>query len=132
MPQMRVWPAPLGALPFCRCACSSSCAASTLARKVIDGTDIVTSSPTMPLMAAAAWPTPILKISTRASSSSSESSTISGFQRGQHAGDTLFRDGFFHEADAQIVGPLARGILHIRRQQGDMGRGQQLAHLLGR
>src|SRR5471032_1457703 len=94
----------------------SSTAAAARCMKLIDGTDIVTSSWTMALIDAAAWPTPMLKISTRASFSSSLRLNMSA----RH-----------FQARHQLGGPFARGALHIGRQQRDAQRRQQAAQLLG-
>src|SRR5450830_108268 len=107
-------------------------AASARFRKVMEGTDIVTSSLTISLIAAAAWPTPILKISTRASFSSSDRLTMLGVQRVDQLVYACFRDGFFHEADTDFAGAVTDGVLHIGGDEEDMRVRIQRAQLLGR
>src|SRR5450830_680852 len=110
----------------------SRAAASARFRKVMEGTDMMTSSLTISLIAAAAWPTPILKISTSASFSSSDRLTILSFQRVDQLMDACFGDRFFHEADFQLAGAVADGVLHIGGDEEDMCVRIQCAQLFRR
>src|SRR5450830_648106 len=110
----------------------SRAAASARFRKVMEGTDMMTSSLTISLIAAAAWPTPILKISTSASFSSSDRLTILRLQRVDQLVYACFGNRFFHEANFQLAGAVADGVLHIGGDEEDMRVRIQRAQLFRR